>query len=201
MPKRRSEADDQASDQHAPVSPERDDHVVRQFVEHWGLMARSWGINATMGELFALLYVTGTDWTADMLREWLEVSRGNVSMNLRELIAWGVVHKIHRHGERREFYRAESDVWTLFRRILGERKRRELDPTLLVLRRTDEVIRNDPARDAYQARIASLRQFFGLIDTLATRLLTIEPAELADLSQLFAEAPGGHELTGTAEMG
>ena len=82
------------------------------------MMARSWGINATMGELFALLYITGTDWTADALREWLRVSRGNVSMNLRELMAWGVVHKVHRPGERREFFRAEADVWTLFRRIL-----------------------------------------------------------------------------------
>ncbi len=112
------------------------DELVRQFVEHWGVMARSWGINATMGELFALLYVTGGDWTADDLRERLRVSRGNVSMNLRELINWGIVHKVHRPGERREYYRAEVDVWTLFRRILKERKRRELDPTLLVLDRS-----------------------------------------------------------------
>src|SRR3954466_2856545 len=89
----------------------RPDDSVRQFVEHWGLMARSWGINATMGELFALLYITGRDWTADALRQTLEISRGNVSMNLRELMAWGVVHRVHRSGERREFYRAEADVW------------------------------------------------------------------------------------------
>src|SRR5262245_27427034 len=115
---------------HVPGSPRPspvtglDDAVIRQFVEHWGVMARSWGINATMGELFALLYVTGEDWTADGLRSWLRVSRGNVSMNLRELIAWGVVHKVHRPGQRREFFRAETDVWQLFRRILSERKRR-----------------------------------------------------------------------------
>src|SRR4051794_25207826 len=76
------------------------DQVVREFVEHWGLMARSWGINATMGELFALLYVSGTDWTAEELRLRLNISRGNVSMNLRELMAWGVVHRVHRTGER-----------------------------------------------------------------------------------------------------
>src|SRR3954453_9810226 len=112
-----------------PSEPSETDEVVRQFVEHWGVMARAWGINATMGELFALLYITGTDWTADGLRAWLRVSRGNVSMNLRELIAWGVVHKVHRQGQRREYYRAETEVWTLFRRILSERKRRELHPT------------------------------------------------------------------------
>src|ERR1700730_13315490 len=114
--------------------------VIRAFVEHWGVMARAWGINATMGELFALLYITGTDWTADGLRERLRGSRGNVSMNLRELMAWGVVHKVHRQGQRREYYRAETDVWTLFRRILAERKRRELDPTLVVLERTAKTI-------------------------------------------------------------
>src|SRR3954466_3643510 len=96
-----------------PGTPPPADEVVRQFVEHWGVMARSWGINATMGELFALLYVTGADWTAEGLRARLRVSRGNVSMNLRELINWGVVHKVHRQGERREYYRAEGDVWTL----------------------------------------------------------------------------------------
>ena len=108
----------------------RSESLVREFVAHWGLMARTWGINSSMGELFALLYITGTDWTADDLRSWLGVSRGNVSMNLRELMAWGVVHKVHRPGERRELFRAETDVWTLFRRILTERKRRELDPSL-----------------------------------------------------------------------
>src|SRR5215218_7876794 len=132
------------------------DDLVRQFVEHWGMMARSWGINATMGELFALLYITGTDWTADGLRERLQVSRGNVSMNLRELMAWGVVHKVHRTGQRREFFRAETDVWTLFRRILSERKRRELDPTLVVLERSVGRIRQDPALAELEGRIASL---------------------------------------------
>ncbi len=149
------------------------------------MMARAWGINATMGELFALLYITGTDWTADGLREWLRISRGNVSMNLRELIAWGVVHKVHRQGQRKEFYRAESNVWTLFRRILGERKRRELDPTLSVLDRTFDLVSDDSTQQAILDRITSLRQFFGLIDALSTRLLTLDAADLADLRQLF----------------
>src|ERR687893_2974001 len=143
----------------AVPSPSED--VVRQFVEHWGVMARSWGINSTMGELFALLYISGMDWTADALCRWLRISRGNVSMNLRELISWGVVHKTHRQGHRREYYRAESDVWTLFRRILTERKRRELDPTLVVLERTVRLIDADPAELPLRERVVALRQFFG----------------------------------------
>src|SRR3954453_20672111 len=152
-----------------PSEPSETDEVVRQFVEHWGVMARSWGINASMGELFALLYITGTDWTADDLRRRLRVSRGNVSMNLRELLGWGVVHKVHRPGERREFFRAETDVWTLFRRILGERKRRELDPTLLVLRSSVAGVPPGEDHDSLRDRITSLQRFFSLIDALATR--------------------------------
>jgi DNA-binding transcriptional regulator GbsR (MarR family) len=170
-----------------PVDQSPSDDVVRQFVEHWGMMARAWGINATMGELFALLYVTGSDWTADALREWLRISRGNVSMNLRELMAWGVVHKIHRQGERREYYRAESNVWTLFRRILTERKRRELDPTLGLLDRTFELVRQDSERGVVLERITALRQFFGLINSLSTRLLTLEPGDLDELAQLVGD--------------
>ena len=168
------------------------DQIIRRFVEHWGMMARSWGINATMGELFAVLYITGTDWTADALREWLHVSRGNVSMNLRELQSWGVVLKIHRTGERREFFRAEADVWTLFRRILSERKRRELDPTLQVLQRTVALLPAEPDEQLLRDRISTLLNFFSLIDTLATRLMSLEPDDLDELSQLlepFNESP------------
>ena len=169
----------------AAAGEARSDELTRQFVEHWGVMARSWGINATMVELFALLYVTGKDWTADDLRERLRVSRGNVSMNLRELIAWGVVHKVHRQGERREYYRAEHDVWTLFRRILRERKRRELDPTLVVLDRSVAMVGDDPSQAAIRSRIHELQDFFGLIDALAGRLLALEPDDLEGLRPLL----------------
>jgi HTH-type transcriptional regulator, glycine betaine synthesis regulator len=188
IPKRSLESEESQSE----VNP-LDDEIIRQFVEHWGVMARSWGINPTMGELFALLYITGTDWTADGLREWLHVSRGNVSMNLRELIGWGVVHKIHRQGQRREYYRAETDVWTLFRRILMERKRRELDPTLHVLDRTAQIVEQQPSHQELKGRVDSLRQFFSLIDALATHLGTLEPADIDQLRRLIdsSHAPAG----------
>lgn len=179
------------SDLPEPIPNDPDDRpfemaeVVREFVEHWGLMARSWGINATMGELFALLYITGTDWTAEDLRKRLDISRGNVSMNLRELMAWGVVHRVHRTGQRREFYRAEADVWTLFRRILSERKRRELDPTLGILDRAADQTCNDLSMSGLHNRIVALQQFFGLINLLATRLSKLEPGELEELRLLF----------------
>ena len=162
-----------------PESSGDSESLISDFVAHWGLMARTWGINSSMGELFALLYITGTDWTADDLKRSLSVSRGNVSMNLRELLAWGVVHKVHRPGERRELFRAETDVWTLFRMILSERKRRELDPSLHVLDRTVSLAQARPELADLQARVESLRQFFGLIDSLAVRLLSMPSADLA----------------------
>ncbi len=174
--------DDRADVPHTPPN----NPVVRQFVEHWGVMARAWGINSTMGELFALLYISGEDWTADDLRNWLGVSRGNVSMNLRELIAWGVVHKAHRQGERREFFRAESDVWTLFRRILTERKRRELEPTLAVLSQTARALEDDVSPEV-RARVRPLLDFFGMINTLAERMLALEPADLAEMGRLLGD--------------
>jgi DNA-binding transcriptional regulator GbsR (MarR family) len=176
--------------------PAATEEVVRQFVEHWGVMARAWGINATMGELFALLYITGRDWTADGLREHLRVSRGNVSMNLRELMAWGVVHKVHRQGERREFYRAEADVWTLFRRILLERKRRELDPTLVLLDQTARRIERDPDLRPIRERVVALTRFFGLVNALATKIVALDPQDLEGLLGLFESDPGSDPHAG-----
>ena len=160
--------------------------VESQFVDLWGTMSSLWGINPTMARIHGLLYITGEALTMDDMMLRLGISRGNVSMNLRELMSWGVVHKVHRQGERREFYRAEADVWTLFRRILSERKRRELDPTLVVLERTVALIEEGPDRNPAQLdRIASLRRFFSQIDHLATRLLTLEPDDLDALLRLF----------------
>lgn len=164
--------------------------VVRTFVEHWGAMARAWGINATMGELFALLYLTGEDWDAEGLRLRLGVSRGNVSMNLRELMAWGVVHKVHRDGERREYYRAEGDVWTLFRRILRERKRRELDPTLAVLGAAVRAEAVGGEHPVMERRLVEIQRFFTLIDAVANQVLELEAGEVEGLGRLFGgESP------------
>jgi DNA-binding transcriptional regulator GbsR (MarR family) len=180
--------------------PSASAEVIREFVEHWGVMARSWGINATMGELFALLYITGSDWSADDLRAHLRVSRGNVSMNLRELMNWGVVHKVHRQGKRREFYRAEADVWILFRRILAERKRRELDPTLGLLDRTDREIDDSPELRPLHERVMALQRFFRLIDSLAGRLAALEADDLESTRAMFLDedAPGEPFAPGTA---
>ena len=163
-------------------------------------MARAWGINSSMGELFALLYISGTDWTAEDLRHRLGVSRGNVSMNLRELLSWGVVHKVHRAGERRELFRAETDVWTLFRKILTERKRRELDPSLRVLDRAFNLAEEHPDLHDLRDRIESLRHFFRTIDALAVQLLSLPSRDMVEISHLLGSGIKDGE-TGVGEAG
>lgn len=171
----------------SPGSPA--DEIVRRFVDHWGGMARAWGINATMGQIFGLLYLTGTEWTADDLCERLAVSRGNVSMNLRELVAWGVVHRVNHPGERREFFRAEGEVGTLFRRIARERKRRELDPTLALLDDLTDSADADDGLLPYRDRLVALRQFFGLVETLAERFASTEVDPVGQVRALLADEP------------
>ena len=101
-----------------------------------------------------------------------------VAWDLRELINWGVVHKIHHPGQRREFFRAEADVWNLFRSILNERKRRELDPTLALLERTTRLLPAGPELAAVRERVESLARFFRLVDALSTRLTALDLADL-----------------------
>ena len=163
--------------------------LIQDFVEHWGLMARSWGINPTMGELFALLFISAREWTADELRDALKISRGNASMNLRELMTWGVVHRVRRPGERREHYRAEGDVWALFRRIVTERRRRELDPTIDLLEHASSRLEAEPGLTTDQAeRIRSLLEFFRLVGGLADLASKVEPAQWREL---LGWIPGG----------
>ena len=116
------------------------------------------------------------------------MERASVSTRVRRNISrasWGVVHKVHRQGERREYYRAESDVWTLFRRILAERKRRELDPTLALLESTATMVAGDPTLACYRERVVALTQFFAMIDGLSNRLIKLESDEVRGLADLF----------------
>lgn len=107
-----------------------------KFIEAWGKMASEWGINRTMAQVHALLLVAPDVLTADEVMEQLNISRGNVNMNIRALMDWGLVHKQLKPGERKEFFYAEKDMWTVVRQIIINRKKKELEPMLRVL---DEV--------------------------------------------------------------
>lgn len=105
-----------------------------EFATQWGVLGSAWGINRTMAMLHALLLTSAAPLSTDEAMEALEISRGNANTNLRELVSWGLVRKVVRPGERRDYFEAEKDVWKIFCTVVRERKRREVDPTLAVLR-------------------------------------------------------------------
>src|SRR4051812_13000181 len=100
------------------------------FIRRWGEMGATWGINRTMAEIHALLYIVGHPLCTDDVMARLHISRGNSSMSLRALCDWGIIRRLHRLGERKEFFESLGDVWEMFSIIAAERKRRELDPVL-----------------------------------------------------------------------
>ena len=102
----------------------------QQMILTWGQLSTRWGINRTMGQIHALLMLSPVALTTDQIMEELQISRGNVSMSLRSLMEWGVVHKVHISGDRKEYYASEKDAWKMALQIARERKRRELDPLI-----------------------------------------------------------------------
>ncbi|CAL2092450.1 GbsR/MarR family transcriptional regulator [Tenacibaculum sp. 190524A05c] len=104
-----------------------------KYIHTWGSLATSWGINKTMAQVHALLLVSTKPLSADEIMEALKISRGNVNMNVRALIDWGIVRKEFVVGERKEFFVADKDIWELFKQVTKERKKREIEPVLRIL--------------------------------------------------------------------
>jgi DNA-binding transcriptional regulator GbsR (MarR family) len=116
-------------------------HVAQDlFIRRWGEMGQTWGINRTMAEIHALLYICGTPSCTDDVMERLNISRGNASMSLRSLCDWGIIRRLHKRGERREYFESLTDVWEIFSIIATERKRREMDPVLETIKQCQQML-------------------------------------------------------------
>lgn len=111
----------------------------QQFISSWGAFGTHWGINRTMAQIHALLLVSPDPMTQDDMMQELDISRGNTNMNIRELINWGLVERILLSGERKEYFSAEKDIWKVVKKIVKERKKRELEPMLQLLDKLEEV--------------------------------------------------------------
>lgn len=132
-----------------------------RFIADWGRFGTNWGINRTMAQIHALLLVSPEALSAEDVMEQLSISRGNANMNLRELIDWGLVQKLIVPGERKEFFTAEKDIWKVARQIIKERKKRELDLMLPVLKELSDVEgdRRDKAVKTFTDTINNIRRF------------------------------------------
>jgi len=134
--------------------------VQQKFILHWGEMGTRWGINRTVAQVHALLFISPKPLNADEIVETLGVARSNVSTSLKELQGWGIIKLVHQMGDKRDHFESMKDVWELFRVVLNERKRREMDPTTQLLNECIAEAEQDKATDAYtQARLRDLRDF------------------------------------------
>src|SRR5437588_1896871 len=154
--------------------PQRLEEVEDRFVDLWDTMSSLWGISPTMARIHGLLYITGAALSMDDIMARLAISRGNVSMNLSKLVEWGLVRRVHRRGDRKEYYESLSDVWEMFTLVASQRKRREIDPILNTLRRCRDELTADAAASTAPAqerlrRIHELLKFVTLMDSLAQR--------------------------------
>lgn len=135
--------------------------VQQKFILHWGEMGTRWGVNRTVAQIHALLYLSPKPLNAEEIAETLAIARSNVSNSIKELQTWGIVKLVHQLGDKRDHFESMTDVWEMFRVILDERKRREIDPTLLVLRECIADADSANGTDPYTAtRLRELHEFF-----------------------------------------
>lgn len=139
-----------------PLSP-----VARKFVLHWGEMGNAWGINRSVAQVHALLYAAAAPLNAEDIAETLEMARSNVSNSLKELQTWGIIRVVHKMGDRRDHYESMTDVWEMFKVVLAERHRREVEPTMRLLREcTSELEREGRGGDAeLRKRLGAMLEF------------------------------------------
>jgi DNA-binding transcriptional regulator GbsR (MarR family) len=137
---------------------------MQKFVLHWGEMGQRWGINRTVGQIHALLYLAPRPLNAEEIADTLGVARSNVSTSLKELQNWGIVRIAHVMGDRRDHFESMKDVWEMFRVILDERKKRETDPTLHLLRELNAEAKKSEANEPHvRERLADMLGFFELM--------------------------------------
>jgi DNA-binding transcriptional regulator GbsR (MarR family) len=158
--------------------------VAQRFVLHWGEMGSKWGVNRTVAQIHALLYFVGKPMPADEITKTLGVARSNVSNSLKELQNWNLIQVAHIMGDRREHFSTSTDVWQLFRTVVQERKEREFDPTISVLREC--LASPDISKEDSEAQ-QRIKEALGLMEALSTwgdQMLKLEPSTLMKVMKL-----------------
>ncbi|MBK9517380.1 MAG: transcriptional regulator [Anaeromyxobacter sp.] len=159
--------------------------TVQQFVEAWGAMGALWGINRSVARVHALLMATAGHLSLEEISERLQMSKGNASMSLRELRTFGVVRQVEVPGDRRDFYVTEPDVWTMFFRIMKERKRREFDPALDAIH---QLLEQPSAKGEVLGRLKQMADLLTTVESLANRFLK-DPASSKAALSFMADLP------------
>jgi DNA-binding transcriptional regulator GbsR (MarR family) len=159
--------------------------AMQKFILHWGEMGSTWGLNRTVAQIYAVLYLSPSPLTADEICDTLSLARSTISTGLHELQSWGVIRVIHVLGDRRDHFETLHDIWEMFRVILNERKRREFDPTLAVLRETSVALEADPDNDPYaRERVVEMLDLFETITTAYNQVEQMPTESIKKMAKL-----------------
>ncbi len=167
------------------TAPESLTPVAQKFILHWGEMGTKWGINRTVAQLHALLFLSPKPLPADEIARTLAVARSNVSTSLRELQGWGIARVVHVLGDRRDHFETSKDVWEIFRTVSEERKRREIDPTLRVLDECVQELKANTQSDTYtRERLETMLEFLTTMTGLFEEILGMPVGALKGIGKL-----------------
>lgn len=165
--------------------------IMQKYVLHWGEMGTRWGVNRTVAQIHALLYLSPTPLPAEDIADTLGVARSNVSTSLKELQGWNLIKIVHLMGDRRDHFESIKDLWDMFMVIIEERKRREIDPTLTMLRNCmleSDVDKETPPE--IKQRIADVLEFIETLTTWHEQMRTVPKPTLIKLMKLGGKITG-----------
>ena len=161
---------------------------AKAFILHWGEMGTQWGVNRSVAQIHALLYLSDRPLPADEIVEFLTLARSNVSTALKELQGYGIVRRVHVEGDRRDHFMAETDLWDMLMRIVAERKRREIDPTIALLADLAERLAADKdAPPQVRERVVRMHEFIATLGSWYDQVRTLPKPTLVTLMKLGAK--------------
>jgi DNA-binding transcriptional regulator GbsR (MarR family) len=162
--------------------------IMERYILHWGEMGTRWGVNRSVAQIHALLYLSPSPLTAEEIADTLGLARSNVSNSLHELQGWGLIALTHLFGDRRDHFEAKTDLWELLLTIVEERKRREIDPTLAMLRQCMAEAENDKETpEAIKARISRMLEFMDTLSKWYEQMRGLPKSTLVTLMKMGAK--------------
>jgi len=183
-----------------PGAPENSplDESKALFIRRWGEMGGYWGINRTMAEIHALMFVSTQPLCTDDVMEKLLVSRGNASMNLRSLVDWGLIERVHLRGDRKEYFICQTDVWQMFENIIRQRRRREVEPILETVQRCRTMVApggggrrsRDDETGIYTKRLDEMLAFLETVGAIVDLMAKVGPKGIGRISGMMAKLAG-----------
>lgn len=159
--------------------------VMEKFIVHWGEMGTRWGVNRTVAQIHALLYLSPKPLNAEEISETLNIARSNVSTSLKELMSWGLIKVSHILGDRRDHFESMKDMWDIFNCVVEERKKREIDPTLTLLRQCELEAESDKVTpEEIKLRIKNMTEFLETLSTWYEKMRGVPTTTLIKLMKL-----------------